>query len=488
MTSAERMRGLRRSTRPNAVIAEGSGEATRTFELRSPIDGGILADVADCGLGEALSAVSAASGVFNTWRVASPFERATLLQRWHEAVTANAEKIAELTVLESGKPLREARAEVASAAQSVKWAAEEATRIYGETIPSRIPGKQLWTELQGMGIVYAITPWNFPTAMITRKVAPAIAAGCPVILKPAEETPLTALLLGELWLEVGGPPGGMQVLPTNDPEALTDVLLNDARVRKVTFTGSTAVGARLLAKCSANLQRISLELGGSAPFIVFPDADLERAVTGLMSTKFKNAGQTCISTNRVLVHRSIVEEFSAAVRAAVDGLVQGDPFDEHTDIGPMINEQGVKKVLSQIGDAVKRGARVVVGGDADGLWMAPSVVTGVSTEMQLFTNETFGPVVAITTFDDATEVFRLANSTTYGLAAYVWTGSVQTAHKAARALDFGLIGINDASVVQTQAPFGGLKGSGVGKEGGKWGVRQYLDTKYVSLDFGADQL
>lgn len=479
--SRERFERLQDQLHGDAFIGGAWHAAPRTFTPHSPIDGDPLAPVADCGAKEAAIALEAASEAFAAWRARSAFERSAVLEAWRDLIVEDASVLAQLTSLEMGKPLREATSEAQGAARAVDWASEEAKRIYGETIPSRTADKHLWTIKQPMGVVLGITPWNYPISMVTRKAAPALAAGCAIIVKPAEQTPLTALHLAHLWQRAGGPDGVFQVVPTNDPGTLTDAILADDRVRKVTFTGSTRVGTELYAKAAAKLKRVSLELGGHAPFIVFEDADLEAAAKGILSAKFSNAGQTCISANRIFVHEAIAGAFADAVAASVRDFAVGDPFDEATRVGPLVNAAAVTKVMGQVEDARAKGARVVTGGRADGLYMAPTILSGVSPAMELFRTETFGPVLPIVPFRAETDAVEMANHTQYGLAAYFWTASVDRVMRVAAALDYGIIGANDASAVQPQAPFGGLKASGVGREGGKWAVEQYLDLKYVSL-------
>lgn len=453
----------------------------RTFGLPSPTTGEPVAEVRDCGPKEALEAVAVAHEELGRWRNLTAYERAEALVRWHDAIFADRESIAQLITLEMGKPIREARGEVIATAQTIKIAAEEATRIFGATIPSRDRTKHLWTVAQPMGVAYCITPWNFPAAMVARKAAPALAAGCTVLLKPAEQTPLTALALSRLWSEVRNPPGALQVLTTSDPGQLTDTILEQPEVRKVSFTGSTPVGRQLYAKAAARLTRVSLELGGHAPFIVFDDADLERAVDAVTATKFGNAGQKCISTNRLLVHRSVAGEFTTRVAEKANTLRVGDPRHEDTDVGPLVNGSAVKKAAAHLHDALARGATLRCGGTIDGGYIHPTVLDCVSDDMDIFTNETFGPILPIAVFDQDNEAFESANTTPFGLAAYVFTRDVGRVHQAANQLDFGIIGINDIATVESQAPFGGLKDSGVGREGGRWGVESFLDLKYVSL-------
>jgi succinate-semialdehyde dehydrogenase/glutarate-semialdehyde dehydrogenase len=381
-----------------------------------------------------------------------------------------------------GKPVAEARGEIRYAASFIEWYAEEAKRVYGATIPSQFPHKRLLVLHQPVGPVYAITPWNFPAAMVTRKVAPALAAGCTVILKPAEQSPLTAVRLRELWDQAGAPPGVFQVVTTDDPAAVSKVFLEDPRIRKLTFTGSTEVGKLLYAQAAFTMKRLSLELGGHAPFLIFEDADLDAAVREVCSSKFRNAGQTCVSVNRIYAHESIAEPFTARLVDAVRLLKVGDPLNEATQIGPLVDAQGLQKVSAHVEDAVSKGARVLTGGHAlEGLFYAPTVLTNLHPGMRILNEETFGPVAPVLTFRTTAEAVALANDVPYGLAAYLWTRDLSRAFQVAEALDYGIVGVNDGLPSTAQAPFGGFKDSGIGREGGKWGLDEYLETKYVSL-------
>ncbi len=424
----------------------------------------------------------AAVSAFASWKQTTAYERAALLRRWNDLVLAHVDGLARLIATEMGKPITEARGEVRYAASFIEWYAEEAKRIYGSTIPSQFANKRLLVLHQPVGPVYAITPWNFPAAMVTRKVAPALAAGCTVILKPAEQSPLTAVRLRELWEEAGGPKDVFQVVTTEDPAAVSKVFLEDPRIRKLTFTGSTEVGKMLYAQSAPTMKRLSLELGGHAPFLIFEDADIEAAVREVCNSKFRNAGQTCVCVNRIYVHESISEAFTNRLTDAVRLLKVGDPLDESTQIGPLVDAQGLAKVSAHVDDAVAKGARVVTGGEKlEGLFYPPTVLTGVRPGMRILEEETFGPVAPVLTFRTTAEAIELANGVPYGLAAYLWTRDLSRAFQVSEALDYGIVGVNDGLPSTAQAPFGGFKDSGVGREGGHWGLEEYLEVKYISI-------
>ena len=453
-----------------------------TYTVTNPATGEALAEVADCGAEEGLAAAQVAWDAFQSWRQVSAFERSDVLMRWHDAMMADQERLARTMSREMGKPLKEARGEVAYAAGFVRWYAEEAKRVYGETFPSHAPNKRLMAIRQPVGPVFGVTPWNFPLAMVTRKAAPALAAGCTFVLKPAEQTPLSALLLGELWERAGGPAGTLQVLPANDPVPVSDALMQDPRIRKVTFTGSTEVGRILYGKSAATIKKISLELGGHAPYLVFDDADLERAVEQVVACKYRNAGQTCVCTNRIYVQKGIQDAFVERYVEATNRLVVGDPLQDATDIGPLVDAAGLNKVQQHVQDALAKGARVATGGSAlEGLYFAPTVLLGVTSDMQLMKEETFGPVSPILTFGHDEEAVRAANDTPFGLAAYIYTNDLSRAFKVSEALEYGIVGVNDGVPSVPYAPFGGVKQSGLGREGGPWGIEEYLETKFISM-------
>lgn len=453
-----------------------------TFAVMNPATGRLVADAADNGPAEARAAIERAVVAFAAWRRTTAYERSAILRAWATRMLASDAEIARLMAQEMGKPVTEARGEVRYAVSFVEWYAEEAKRVYGETVPSQAAHKRILVQPQPVGPVYAITPWNFPAAMITRKAAPALAAGCSVILKPAEQSPLTAIRLAELWVEAGGPADVFQVLPTSDPVALSTVFFDDPAIRKLSFTGSTEVGVKLAAQSAKTMKRVSLELGGHAPFLIFADADVDRAVAEVAASKFRNAGQTCVCANRIYVHDRVHDAFVEKFSGVVSALRVGDPLDEATQVGPLVDAQGQAKVRAHVDDALARGAKAVVGGAAgEGLHFQPTVLTRVSRGMRILEEETFGPVAPIIRFSDDEDAVRQANDTPFGLAAYLWTRDLSRAFRVAEALDYGIVGVNDGLPSAAQAPFGGVKMSGVGREGGRWGIEEYLDLKFISI-------
>ncbi|MFU8888912.1 MAG: NAD-dependent succinate-semialdehyde dehydrogenase [Trueperaceae bacterium] len=456
-----------------------------TFDVTEPATGTVLGRAADCSEDEARAAIDIAWDAFESWRSTTPFERAKVLRRWYEGIMAHQDELGRLMTREMGKPLREARGEAAYAASFVEWYAEEGKRVYGTWIPSHTPNKRLMSIRQPVGPSYAVTPWNFPAAMLTRKAAPALAAGCTMIVKPAKQTPFTALRLADLWVEAGGPPGTLQVLPAFKPAPLTKVMMDDPRIRKLTFTGSTEIGQVLYRQSADTVKRMSLELGGHAPYLVFDDADLDTVVREVTACKFRNAGQTCVCTNRIYVQDGIHDAFVAAFADAVRALRLGDPLEETTDVGPLVDAHGVRKVEDHVADAVARGARVVTGGTrGEGLFYEPTLLVGVEPGMKILEEETFGPVAPVLRFSSEAEAIARANDTPYGLAAYLYTRDLARAIRVAEALEYGLIGVNDGIPSVAHAPFGGVKASGIGREGGPWGIEEYLETKYISLGIG----
>ena len=453
-----------------------------TFDIINPATSAVLDRVTDASPADAKAAIDRSVAAFAVWKARTPFERSVILRRWYELILKDEDTLARLMTQEMGKPITESRGEVKYAAAFVEWYAEEGKRAYGDIVPSHTNAKRLFATRQPVGPVYAVTPWNFPAAMVTRKVAPALAAGCTVVLKPAEQSPLTALRLETLWAQAGGSPEVFQVLTTSDPAAVSDVFFADARVRKLTFTGSTEIGVKLYEKAAKTVKRVSLELGGHAPFIVCADADVSAAVQQVMASKFRNAGQTCVCANRIYVHDAIHAPFSEAMADSIGKLRVGDPMSEQTQVGPLVDRQGLDKVASHVDDAITKGANAVVGGRRkEGLFFEPTLLLGVTTGMRILEEETFGPVAPIVGFTDEAEIIRAANATPYGLAAYVWTKDLGRAFRIAEALDYGIVGVNDGLPAVPHAPFGGVKFSGIGREGGPWGLDEFLDVKYISM-------
>jgi succinate-semialdehyde dehydrogenase / glutarate-semialdehyde dehydrogenase len=458
----------------------------RQFDVVDPADNARITQVADSGAHDAKAAVDAAHRAFPAWKAVPARERAQLLKRWHALIVKHNEDLARLISREQGKPLPEGRGEVAYAASYVEWFAEEATRAYGDVIPAPVRGRRMVVLKEPVGVVAAITPWNFPAAMIARKIAPALAAGCTVVCKPAEDTPLTSLALVWLAQVAGFPPGTINIVTASRERApeVVDVWLADARVRKITFTGSTPVGKHLARESAPTLKKLSLELGGNAPFIVFEDADVDAAVEGLMLAKFRNGGQTCVCPNRVFVHDAVHDKFVTKLAARVAALKVGPATQADAQIGPMINARAVEKILNHIEDARSLGAKVVIGGIRvnHGLgpnYVAPTVLTGASTEMLLAHEETFGPVVAVFRFNDEDEAVALANATPYGLAAYFYSNDIGRVWRVAEALESGIVGVNEGALAAEAAPFGGVKESGYGREGSRYGLDDYMHTKYL---------
>lgn len=453
-----------------------------SFEIINPATGASIGAAPDATADDARQAIERAVAAFPLWKAKTAFERGDILRRWRDLILKNEEAIARLMTSEMGKPVTEARGEVKYAAGFVEWYAEEGKRAYGDIIQSHAAAKRLLATRQPVGPVYAVTPWNFPAAMVTRKVAPALAAGCTVVLKPAEQSPLTASRLAELWLEAGGPADVFQVLATSEPVAVSAPFFADARVRKLTFTGSTEVGKLLYAQAARTVKRVSLELGGHAPFIIFEDADIAAAVAQVMATKFRNAGQTCVCANRIYVHASVRDAFVARLAEAVAALRVGDPTADTTQVGPLVDRAGLDKVAAHVADAVAKGARAMVGGKAGtGLFFEPTLLVDVVAGMRILEEETFGPVAPVVSFTSEKDVVAAANDTPYGLAAYLWTRDLGRAFRVSEALDYGIVGVNDGLPATPHAPFGGVKASGVGREGGRWGLDEYLDVKYVSI-------
>lgn len=454
------------------------------LEVRNPATLEVIGSIPRGGADEARQAADAAYAALASWSALTANERAGLLMKWHALIEAHTQELAQIMTAEQGKPLKEAAGEIGYANSFVSWYAEEGKRVYGQTIPASSPNKRIWVHKQPVGVIAAITPWNFPASMITRKVAPALAAGCTVVLKPSEETPFTALRLAQLAERAGIPAGVFNVV-TGDAAPIAEAWQQDERVRKISFTGSTAVGKMLMRGAAGTVKKISLELGGHAPFIVTAQADLDQAVEGLIASKFRNGGQTCVCTNRVYAEESIADEFAKRAAQRASRLKVGNGMEEGVDIGPLINAKAVEKVKRQIEDAKAKGGTILTGGDAPeggkGFFMNPTVVMNATDEMECMNEETFGPLAPITTFRTLEEAVERANRSPYGLAAYVFTGNIKEALYAAEALEYGIVGVNDPLPSTAQAPFGGFKQSGLGREGGHFGIEEYLEIKYISL-------
>jgi succinate-semialdehyde dehydrogenase/glutarate-semialdehyde dehydrogenase len=463
-------------------------EAGATFGSTNPATGEHLGALSDGSREDARAAVAAAALAQAGWSRRTAYERSAILYQAHRLMSERAEDLATLMTAEQGKPLRAARNEVRYAADFLIWFAEEAKRLYGEIIPSANAGQRFLVLHQPVGVVAAITPWNYPISMITRKVAPALAAGCTVVLKPAEQTPLCAVAVFQLLEEAGVPPGVVNLVTTSNPAPVGDEFLDSARVKKLSFTGSTEVGMRLAGGAASRMKRVSVELGGHAPFIVFEDADPVRAAKGAALVKFLNTGQACICPNRIFVQRSVLEPFRAELEQRVSSMKAGNGMDSTNTIGPLIDEASLEKMHRHVGDALERGARLLAGGRRltgaeldQGIFYAPTILVDVSPDMLIYREETFGPIAPIIPFEDEEEVLAMANDTTYGLASYVYTGDIGRAFRMMEALEFAVVGINDINPTSAAAPFGGMKSSGLGREGGREGLSEYLETKLVGM-------
>ena len=461
------------------------GRRLRVFD---PASGERIGSVPAFGRSETAAAITAAHAAWAPWRALTARERARLLRRWYDLIIANLDDLARIMTREQGKPLAEAREEVRYGARYVEWYAEEAKRVYGETIPMARQGKRILVLREPVGVCAAITPWNFPSSMITRKAAPALAAGCPVVVKPAARTPFSALALARLADRAGIPPGVFNVVTGPAAEIGSELTANPL-VRKLSFTGSTAVGKLLMRDCAATVKKISLELGGHAPFIVFADADVAAAVRGAMASKYRNSGQTCVCANRFIVHEAVFEQFAAGLVAAVRQLRIGCGFEEGVHQGPLIDVGAVRKVEAHIADALARGARLACGGrrvEGPGHFFEPTVLLDVRPEMRIAREETFGPVAPLFRFREDHEAVRLANDTPYGLAAYFYSRDIGRVWRTAESLEYGMVGINTGRMSSEAAPFGGIKESGIGREGSRHGIEEYLEMKYLCLG-GLDQ-
>ena len=455
----------------------------RTIEVTNPATGKVVATVASVGASETQQAIKAAEVAQKSWRTRTAKERAILLRKWHDLLLVNQEDLAQIMTAEQGKPLAESRGEIAYAASFLEWFSEEGKRIYGDIIPTYAADRRLMVFKEPVGVCAAITPWNFPAAMITRKVGPALAAGCTMIIKPASETPLSALAMGQLAIEAGIPAGVVNIL-VGPAQEIAEELTASSKVRKLTFTGSTRVGKILMRACADTMKKVSLELGGNAPFIVFDDADIDSAVEGAMLSKFRNVGQTCVCANRLYVQSGVYQEFIEKFSAKVSQLKVGSGVEEGVEQGPMISMSAVEKVESYIQDAVEKGGEIIVGGkrhEKGGTFFQPTIIAKANQNMKISKEEIFGPMAPVFQFDTEDEIISLANDTEFGLAAYFYSRDIGRIWRVAEALETGLVGVNAGVIATEVAPFGGYKESGLGREGSKYGIEDYMNTKYVCV-------
>ena len=455
-----------------------------TFDVCDPADGALIVKVADCTAQDATNAVAAAERAFPGWQATPAKERGRLLRRWFELMMAHQEELGEILAREQGKPFAEAKGEIAYGASFIEWFAEEARRVYGDVIPSPVGGRELLALKQPIGVTAAITPWNFPNAMITRKVGPALAAGCTSIVKPASETPLSALAIAALAQEAGIPAGVFNVLPTAHSAVIGAILTSDPRVRKVSFTGSTEVGRLIMRQSAETIKKLSLELGGNAPFIVFDDADIDAAVSGAIASKYRNTGQTCVCANRFYVQSGVYDAFAKKLAEAVGAFRVGAAFEDGVQQGPLITAKAVAKVEELVADATAKGARPLIGGarhERGGNFYQPTILVDVSKDARLLSEEIFGPVAPLVRFETEAEAVALANTSEYGLASYFYARDLGRVWRVARAIEAGIVGVNEGIISTTEAPFGGVKQSGLGREGSRYGIEEYLEIKYVCL-------
>ena len=461
-----------------------SGNSNKTFDVNDPSTGELIVKLPDMGISETKDAINAAHKAQKSWAAKTGKERSTILRNWFNLMMENKEDLAKILTAEMGKPLAEALGEITYGASFVEWFAEEAKRVYGDTIPGHQEDKRIVVIKQPIGVVGAITPWNFPNAMITRKVAPALAVGCSVVLRPPTLTPLSALALGYLAQEAGIPAGIFNIVMGTDSSGMGKELCSNELVRKITFTGSTEVGRILMRQCSDQIKKVSLELGGNAPFIVFDDADIDEAVAGAMISKYRNAGQTCVCANRIYVQENVYDEFSKKLAEATRAMKVGNGFDDGVTTGPLIDQQALEKVEEHIEDAVSKGASILSGGtrsNLGGTFYNPTVLTDVTSSMKVAKEETFGPIAPLFKFDSVENVIEAANDTEFGLAAYFYAKDLSKVWKVAEALEYGIIGINTGLISTEVAPFGGIKQSGLGREGSKYGIDDFLEIKYLCM-------
>ena len=473
---------LRTDSYVNGAWTKAKGD--KRFAVTNPANGAVIAEVADLGAAEVTAAIDAAVPAQKEWAARTAKDRAMVLRKWYDLIKTNADDLAIIQTTEMGKPLAEARGEVAYGASFIDWFGEEARRVCGDVMESPIPDKRVLTFKQPIGVFGAITPWNFPIAMITRKVAPGIAAGCACVLKPAEQTPLSALALAELAHRAGLPAGVMNIVTGMDAPAMGSALCDDDRIRKMTFTGSTEVGRILMRQSADTLKKMSLELGGNAPLIVFDDADLDLAIAGAMASKYRNAGQTCVCANRLFVQDGIYDEFARRLTEASAAMKVGDGLEEGVEQGPIIDGQGLAKVERHVADAIAKGATVLTGGKRHalgGTFYEPTVLTGMSSDMQMYGEETFGPVAGLFRFSTDDEAVAMANDTEFGLAAYIFTDSTSRLFRVSEALEYGMVSANTGIFSSEVGPFGGVKSSGLGREGSKYGIDEFLEIKFVCV-------
>ncbi|MBH0236497.1 NAD-dependent succinate-semialdehyde dehydrogenase [Methylobrevis albus] len=470
--------------RQQAIIGGAwlDADSGATADVTDPATGAVLGTIPAMGAAETERAIEAAAAAFPAWAAKSAKERAALLRRWNDLMLAHADDLAAIMTAEQGKPLTEARGEIVYGASFIEWFADEARRVYGETIPSPWADKRLVVIKQPIGVCAAITPWNFPNAMLARKVGPALAAGCTMVVKPAAQTPYSALAMAVLAEEAGIPAGVINIVTGTDAAAIGGVMTASPVVKKLTFTGSTQVGRLLMRQSADTIKKLSLELGGNAPFIVFDDADLDAAVEGAMIAKFRNNGQTCVCANRIYVQQPVYDAFAEKLTAKVKALKMGNGFEAGVTVGPLIDEKAVAKVKEHLADAVAKGGTIVTGGEhTGGNFITPAVVTGVSPAMKISTEETFGPLAPLIPFETEAEAIRLANATEFGLASYFYSRDIGRVWRVAEALEAGMVGINTGLVSTAEAPFGGVKQSGLGREGSRHGIEDYLEMKYLCM-------
>ncbi|MGO3344558.1 MAG: NAD-dependent succinate-semialdehyde dehydrogenase [Marinomonas sp.] len=461
-----------------------SATSGNTFAVTNPSNGEHILDVQDLGEQETLLAVESAAVAQKEWQARTAKERSTLLRRWNQLILDNQDDLATLMTLEQGKPLAEAKGEVLYGASFIDWFADEARRLNGDTIPTFAKDKRVLTIKQPIGVVAAITPWNFPIAMITRKAGPALAAGCTIVIKPSDETPLCALALAELAHQAGIPAGVLNVVVGKDAKAIGGVLTSNPIVRKLSFTGSTPIGKLLLSQCAQTVKRTSMELGGNAPFIVFDDADLDAAVEGAIASKYRNAGQTCVCANRFLIQEGVYEAFTEKLAKRVAEFKTGDGFSKGVTIGPLINDSAISKVEELVNNAIEHGAKARLGGTksaAGDRFFEPTILTGVTEDMDIFSNEIFGPVAPLFKFKTEKEAVDMANNTPFGLASYFYSQNISRAWRVSEALEYGMVGINEGIISSEVAPFGGVKESGSGREGSQYGIDEYVEIKYMCM-------